>query len=286
MKASSPTSDYALGSAEAEHQRLIRQAALLAPLTERFLRDAGIASGQRVLDLGSGVGDVAMLAGRIVGPSGEVVGVERDSRSIARARARVAEAGQNHVSFTESDVVTIPVGKPFDAAVGRFILMFVPDPVAVVRVASKAVRPGGAVAFQESSWSHFLLASAGLPLWSAAASLARDVLERSGANVETGFALNRIFQGAGLPAPIMKMEVTLGSDPDSSRWLYDFLSTLRPQVQKQGLSLEPLGDFDTLPLRLHAEVTASRAVVPVVGTLVGAWCHTPRSAREKETRNG
>jgi predicted methyltransferase len=68
------SSDYLLGSTDAEHDRLIRQAVRLAPVTERFFREAGIGPGQRVLDLGSGVGDVAMLVARLVGPSGEVVG--------------------------------------------------------------------------------------------------------------------------------------------------------------------------------------------------------------------
>src|SRR5437879_11737261 len=120
-----PSSDYLLGSTDAEHERLIRQAVRLAPVTERFFREAGIGSGQRVLDLGSGVGDVAMLAGKLVGPSGEVMGVERDAGSIARARARVAEAGLRNVSFTQSDVSQIQSSKLFDAAVGRYILMFV-----------------------------------------------------------------------------------------------------------------------------------------------------------------
>ena len=95
MTASSRTSrssHYALGSSDAEHERLIWQAERVAPLTERLFREAGIGLGQRVLELGSGTGDVAMLVGRLVGSSGEVVGVERDSRSIARARVRVAEA--------------------------------------------------------------------------------------------------------------------------------------------------------------------------------------------------
>src|SRR5437660_10359430 len=65
--------DYALGSTDAEHERLIWQAARVAPITERLFREAGIGSGQRVLDIGSGVGDVAILAARLVGPSGEVV---------------------------------------------------------------------------------------------------------------------------------------------------------------------------------------------------------------------
>src|ERR1700730_1644395 len=95
------TNEYALGSADAEHNRLVRQAEWLAPLTDQFFRDAGIGPGNRVLDLGSGVGDVALIASRLVGPSGEVVGIERDARSIARAAARMAEAGLHNVSFTQ-----------------------------------------------------------------------------------------------------------------------------------------------------------------------------------------
>src|SRR5207249_8603211 len=117
---------YALGSTDAEHERLIRQAARLAPLTKRLFREAGIGPGQRVLDLGSGVGDVAMLAARLVAPSGEVVGVERDTRSITRAKARVADAGLPNVTFTQSDVSQIASTRLFDAGVGRFILMYLP----------------------------------------------------------------------------------------------------------------------------------------------------------------
>jgi ubiquinone/menaquinone biosynthesis C-methylase UbiE len=63
-----PTADspYVLGAASAEHARLIRQAAIWDPFTERLFRDAGIGPGQRVLDIGSGVGDVAMLAAKLV----------------------------------------------------------------------------------------------------------------------------------------------------------------------------------------------------------------------------
>ena len=96
--------DYVLGSSDAEHERLIRQAIRLAPITERFFREAGIGPGLRVLDLGSGVGDVAMLVARLVGVSGDVVGVERDARSINRARRRVAEAGLANVTFMQTDI--------------------------------------------------------------------------------------------------------------------------------------------------------------------------------------
>lgn len=273
VTASAPTFHYPLGSTDAEHERLIRQAARLAPLSERLFREAGIGPGQRVLDLGSGVGDVAMLAARLVGPSGEVVGVERDTRSIARARARVAEAGLYNVSFTQSDVCQVPSDKPFDAVVGRFILMFLPDPAGVLRSLSQLVCPGGVLAFQETSWAPFLLLTAHLPVWSACASLVRETLQRSGANTEMGLALYKVFQEAGLPAPTMHIEMPIGTDPDFTRWIYDVLCSLRPQIQQLNLSLEPLGDLDTLPERLQSEAAASNTVVTWMA-LVGAWART------------
>src|SRR6266550_8835180 len=180
---SSPTS-YVFGYTNSEHERLIQQAARIAPVTERLFREAGIGPGQRVLDLGSGVGDVAMLAARLVGPSGEVVGVERDPRSLDRARARVAEAGLHNVSFIQSDVSQITASKPFDAAVGRFILMWLPDPASVLRQLSLLVRPGGVVAFQEPSWAPVFAISTHLAIWSAAASLMCETIRRSRAHPE------------------------------------------------------------------------------------------------------
>jgi ubiquinone/menaquinone biosynthesis C-methylase UbiE len=205
MSVQSSTSQYALGSTDAEHERLIRQAKRIAPITERLFREAGIGPGQRVLDLGSGVGDVAMLAAGLVGPTGSVVGVERDTRSIVRARARVAEGGFQNVTCTECDVNQVADDQLFDAVVGRFILEFLPDPVAALHSLLKLVRPGGIFAFQASSWAPVFAISTHLPLWSAAASLVREIATRSGVDLELGLGFYRTFQEAGLPAPAMQM---------------------------------------------------------------------------------
>jgi SAM-dependent methyltransferase len=215
-----------------------------------------------------------MLVARLVGPSGEVVGIERDTQSIARARARVAEAGLQNVSFTQSDVFQVASTRPFDAAVGRFILEFLPDPVAALRSLSQLVRPGGVFAFHEPSHVPFLALSTHLPLWSTAASLIPKIIQRFGANPEIGLALHQVFLEAGLPEPTLRMEMLLGSDPEFTRWVYDVLCSLRPQTLEQSISLESLGEFDTLRERLQAEVTASKTVVPYVA-MVGAWSHKP-----------
>jgi ubiquinone/menaquinone biosynthesis C-methylase UbiE len=263
---------YVLGNAESEHERLIRQATRLAPYTERFFREAGLAEGQRVLDIGSGVGDVAMLAARLVGPSGEVVGIERDPYSIARARARTTEAGFRNVSFRQCDVADVAAGEGFDGVVGRYILMFLPDPIAVLRCLSAIVRPGRTVAFQEVSWACFHALSTHLPLWSATGALACEVIRRSGANVEMGFDLPRVFQDAGLPTPTMHMVAPLGNNRPFIGLMCDLLGSLWPEAERFGIRADAIGGFDTLAARLHAEVAASKGVA-VFPALVGGWVH-------------
>src|SRR5260370_28483913 len=108
MPTETSTPSYVLGNTNAEHDRLIRQAAIFDPITERFFRDAGVGPGQHVLDLGSGLGDVSMLVARLVGSSGKVVGVDNDARIIAKAEERVSKAGLHNVSFIESAVGHIP----------------------------------------------------------------------------------------------------------------------------------------------------------------------------------
>ena len=84
------------------------------------------------------------------------VGIERNPRSISRARTRIKETGLNNVQFIESDVAHVRSDKLFDAALGRYILMFLPDPASVLRLLSQVVRPGGVLVFQEASLVRFL----------------------------------------------------------------------------------------------------------------------------------
>jgi len=117
------------------------------------------------------------------------------------------------------------------------------------------------------------------PLWFALdshylAALAHETLRRCGANTEIGLDLHQMFQEAGFAPPTMRMEILLGSDREFTRWIYDLLSSLHPQIPEHNQALELLGDFNTLPQRLHAEVAAAHTVVPFVG-LVGAWSRRP-----------
>ena len=84
---------YVRGHSDTETARLQRQAQLYAPATRRLFIEAGIGSGMRVLDVGSGAGDVALLVAELVGSGGQVVGVDTNDRILEVARSRVQAAG-------------------------------------------------------------------------------------------------------------------------------------------------------------------------------------------------
>src|SRR5215469_2000523 len=237
---------YLLGSSDAEHERLARQAELFEPFTRRLFRNAGIGLGKRVLDIGCGLGDVSMLVARLVGPTGVVVGVDNDANIIAKAKDRAAEAGLSNVSFMESEVGPIAGSEPFDAIVGRLILQFVPNSGAALSSLVGRLRPGGVLAIQEAYWDPFLNLTAHLPLRSRCASLIHQAFERSGANMDMELVLYRTFQLAGLSAPNMCIEIPVGADPDFARWVHDLFCSLLPRMEQHHLSYDEVGNLHTL----------------------------------------
>jgi len=136
---------FGTGIGDAELDRLEAQGAAIAPATRMIFAEAGIRSGMRVLDIGCGAGDVTFVAADLVGPDGSVVGVDRSPDALARARLRAEQRGLAQVQFVEGDINDPAPGGPFDAIVERLVLMWAPDPAAVLRRQATALRPGGLV---------------------------------------------------------------------------------------------------------------------------------------------
>jgi ubiquinone/menaquinone biosynthesis C-methylase UbiE len=116
---------------------------VVRPKYPPLFMEAGIGPGMSVLDIGSGAGDVAMLAAELVGPSGRVLGLDLNPAGLAVARERAAAAGLTNVEFIEADARAVPPGQTFDAAVGRIVLMYMADPAGTLRAVARAVNPGG-----------------------------------------------------------------------------------------------------------------------------------------------
>ena len=66
------TQTYVLGSSSEETQRLQKQAQMYLPITQRFLQEAGITAGMKVLEVGSGAGDISLLVAELVGQGGDL----------------------------------------------------------------------------------------------------------------------------------------------------------------------------------------------------------------------
>jgi ubiquinone/menaquinone biosynthesis C-methylase UbiE len=269
--------DYVLGHTDREQARLIRQARVLAPITERFLRDAGIVPGMRVLDIGCGMGDVTMLVAQVVGAQGSVTSIDLDHGSVATARKRASALGLDNATFQTADVSTFWEFEPFDAIVGRLVLEFLPDPATTIRRLCGLLRSGGIMAFQEPSWKLWLNYTAHLPLRMAVTTMIRDTFVASGANTEMELPLYRGLIAADMTSPQMRVDLPVGDSPEFRGLLHDLLLTVWARAEALGLPLDTLGDPLTLAARLNDELDTNGSFATFVG-LVGA------SARKRAGR--
>lgn len=148
--ANSPSKDYVLGTGDEELQRLGLQHRLWRPTVLECWQRAGLRAGARVLDVGCGPGYVSADLAEMVGPTGQVVGVERSPHFAAAARALAADRGFAQIEVHELDLMTdaLPAGS-FDAAWCRWVACFVSSPATLVAKLAGAVRPGGVVMFHE-----------------------------------------------------------------------------------------------------------------------------------------
>ena len=264
------------GDAEGEPRRLDLQASFLRPYTERLLWDAGIGPGMRVLDAGCGTGDVTVLVADLVGPSGEIVGVDRSAEVLATAQGRVAARGLRQIRFVQGDVASLTLDGTFDAIVGRLILTHLPDAVGALTHLAAALRPGGIAAFQEYVVLSPALSVPPHPCFERLAGWIYQGLTRDGARPDMGLHLPAAFLAAGLPRPEFRLDgvAATTADPAYVGWSVASLRSLLPELLRSGIATAEEVAIDSLAGRLLREQEEVGGVVcPVL--LAGAWIRTP-----------
>ncbi|MGE0544476.1 MAG: class I SAM-dependent methyltransferase [Dehalococcoidia bacterium] len=118
--------------------------AQFAPVVEQVLTWAGLRPGERVLDLGTGTGSVAVRAATLVASEGDVLGVDPSGEMIAVAEQRAAAAGLNNVTFRQGRGESIPAADgAFDVVLASLSLMYAIDRRAAAREIARVLRPGG-----------------------------------------------------------------------------------------------------------------------------------------------
>jgi len=188
---------YIHGTHPEEQRRLADMNALI---NAHSLAALAPKAGERLLDLGCGLGQFARDVARASGVP--AVGVELRDGQLARARALAAEAGEPELADLRAGDAAAPplqAGEwgTFDVVHARFLLEHVRDPLAVVRVMARAVRPGGRVVLEDDD--HDVLR-----LWPEPAHLApvwrayQRTYDRLGCDPVVGRRLVELLAAAGL----------------------------------------------------------------------------------------
>jgi protein-L-isoaspartate O-methyltransferase len=273
----SESCSYPLGYSEDEACRLASQAAFLEDLTADVLRRAGIGSGMEVLDLGCGVGDVSVLAARMVGEGGAVLGIDRAASSVEMARRRAAALGARNVRFETAELDAFDSAEMFDAVIGRFVLLYQPDPIAILRRFRNFLKPNGIMAFQETDME---TASQVPPseTFRRVRSWILGGFTTAGTELNMGSKLPPAFLNAGLPRPTMIAASRVESGPNSPIYaiLAQTVQSLLPLLERTGAATVEEVAIDTLAERLLQDAVANESVT-FSPRLVGAWSRLPQS---------
>lgn len=262
---------YALGHADYELDRLIKQSAFFGELTSDLFHLAGLAPGMTVLDAGCGVGDVSFLAARFVGTEGHVIGVDKSAEAIAVATKRAADAGITNVSFVQSDINELALETLVDALVGRLVLMYFAEPATELRQLTRFVQSPGLVIFQELDIS-LINSVPTSPLFELTIKRINETLIAAGADVRMGMKLAQTFQDAGLPTPKMRLmaHVENGSEMGVHLQGAAMTRTLLPLMERFGVATAAEVDIDTLAERIRADALTHNSTL-LTPPFVGAW---------------
>lgn len=143
------SSEYLHGTDPEEQRRL---SLLNDLLNAGSLRELGLRGGERILDVGSGLGQLSRAMANETGV--RVIGVERSAEQIAEAERLAREAGEaSFVEFRQGDASRLPLADEewgtFDVVHTRFVLEHLREPLPVVQAMARAARPGGRIVLED-----------------------------------------------------------------------------------------------------------------------------------------
>ncbi|WP_146369612.1 class I SAM-dependent methyltransferase [Symmachiella macrocystis] len=273
---------YILGHSDHELNRLRAQARFLEPDTRQFLLDAGVKRGMRILDVGSGAGEVAFLAAELVGEAGIVLGTDKAPAAVAAATQAAQNRGFSNIQFLEGNPAEMTFETRFDAVIGRYVLPFQDEPSAMLRGLAKHLDHSGLLIFHEPDWT-CVRSFPPAPLYDRACRWISDTTQLSGQSWNFLEKAHTIFVGADLPAPTMRMHTFIAGDFNTREWLIavgDIVESLLPAMVRLGVATVEEVNIWTFRDRLLQDVTSNRSVI-VGRSEIGIWTTIGRDATQK-----
>jgi ubiquinone/menaquinone biosynthesis C-methylase UbiE len=267
----SEKSAYVMGHDERERRRLALQASILNPITEHLLRRAGISAGMRVLDMGCGVGDVSLLAARIVGRSGRVTSLDFDGSALETLKERASAEALGNIECIEGNVHDWDAPDKFDAVIGRHILIHSKDPLAILKRSAERLQSRGLAVFHEYDFSVMHRAWPSAPLHDRTLALFDQFFARA-CYSNMGSRLWKLLIDAGFENPDCRAEYPIDGGPGSLyfEWFTQSLRSILPRMIALGIVTEDEIDIDTFEERLRAENVATGSCFPAPA-MIGAF---------------
>ena len=260
-----------MGHDDRERRRLALQASILNPFTEHLLRRAGISTGMRVLDLGCGVGDVSLLAARLVGRRGRVTSLDFDGQALNIVKERASAEKLTNIECIEGSVQDWNAGRRFDAVIGRHILIHSKNPSDVLQRSARMLEPRGLAVFHEYDFSIIHRAWPPAPL----RDRTMEVFCRFfGATCfsNMGSRLWTLLVEAGFENPDCRAEYPIdgGSESIYFEWLTESMRSILPRAIALGIVSEGEIEIDTLEENLRGENRETLSCVPAP-PMIGAF---------------
>ena len=151
------------------------------------------------------------------GPGRHVLGIDRTPlRSTTPAAAQTSRAAPRGSSSKPATLMNSPSTNQFDALVGRYVLLYQPDPSSTIRSLLRSVKLGGIIVFHEYDFHGPHASYPPCPLFDQVNMLVGEVFRRGGAPA-FGRRLGKTFLDAGLPFPTIAAEIIIGGGPGSTR---------------------------------------------------------------------
>jgi SAM-dependent methyltransferase len=252
--------EYILGSSQTERARLLAQCQIYVPETQWLLDHLGIKAGGRALDMGCGPLGILDLLSAHVGPTGVVVGLERDPRMLEWAQSSVAERHLSNVQLIGGDAEATGLPRAsFDLAHARLLLINVRHPDRILSEMVAVVRPGGLVIVQEVDWCSWTCEPFH-PAWGRLLRVNQTVHEENGEDPFIGRRLPGLLRSNGLRDVGVKAHVHLWhrGDPLHTQ-LLAFTEIARRRILERGLLTD---------VELNGLVTDLEAHLQQPGTMV------------------
>ena len=227
----------------------------------RFFANIGLSANMRVLDVGCGNGDLSRLIAALLGPDGEVVGIDSSEAALASGLSFSQNSAHAPIRYEAADLSTnlADMGQ-FDAIVGRRVLMYLPEAAATLAQLARLAKPGAILAFQEHARAPLPAGAGNLLVHRQCYDLMWNTVAAERGDVTLGYRLADLVRAAGFAIEEERSEGIL-----IPSWAESFLPTLMnvmlPRMVEKGLVQADEVDLEDLAQRIDDERRAAQGTV-------------------------